>query len=270
MKVVSAFNYKSYDDMSEQEKLDYTAAGLSRVYDKISKMKAGTISAWRSYSKELWDNYNHKDIATGVIPEQDKQPYAISNNQNRARDKKIRAVLKQNADKIGYIRVMGTYQESAASDKNFEESYLVFAKDNSFDLKSFLLNLGKTFEQDSITYADAGKGFSLICSTPYNVISDWKGNLFKFGDIMETFNSVHFGDTFVIDDYGMKVHNKVYSQIRNRPFMWVNYNAKSSDDNFSLQIQSSLRGNRTFTGSGFRKRALYNVAGFNLSDIIKD
>ena len=270
MKVIGSFNYKNYDDMSEQEKLDYTAAGLSRVYDKISKMKAGTISAWRSYSKELWETYNAKDIATGVVSEQDKQPYAISNTQNRARDKKLRAVLKQNADKVGYIRVMGTYQESAASDKSFEESYLIFAKDNSFDLRSFLLNLGKTFEQDSITYADAGKGFSLICSTPYNVISDWKGNLFKFGDTMETFNSVHFGDTFVIDENGMKVHNKVYSQIRNRPFMWVNYNAKSSDDNFSLKIKSSLKENISFTGNGFTKRALYNVAGFNLSNIIKD
>ena len=270
MKVISAFNYKNYEDMTEQEKLDYTAAGLSRVYDKISKMKAGTISAWRSYSKELWETYDAKDIATGVISEQDKQPYALSNNQNRARDKKLRAVLKQNADKVGYIRVMGTYQESAASDKSFEESYLVFAKDNSFDLKSFLLNLGKAFEQDSITYADAGKGFSLICSTPYNVISDWNGKLHKFGDVMETFNNVHFGDTFVIDDNGMKVHNKVYSQIRNRPFLWTDYNAKSSDDNFSLQVKSSLRENRAFMGSGFTKRALYNVSGFNLNNIIKD
>lgn len=246
--------------MSEQEKLDYTAAGLSRVYEKITNMKSGTISAWRSYSKELWETYDAKGIATGVV----------SNNQNRARDKKLRAVLKQNADKVGYIRVMGTYQESASSDKSFEESYLVFAKDNSFDLKTFLLNLGKAFEQDSITYADAGKGFSLICSTPYKVIGDWNGKLYKFGDVMETFNNVHFGDTFVVDDNGMKVHNKVYSQIRNRPFLWDNYNAKSSDDSFSVQVKSSLRENRAFMGSGLTKRALYNVAGFSLGNIIKD
>ena len=269
MKVISSFNYKNYNDMSEQEVLAYTAVGLSRVYEKIANMKSGTISAWRSYSKELWDTYNAKDIATGVVSEQDKQPYALSNTQNRARDKKLRAVLKQNSDKVGYIRVMGTYQESASSDKSFEESYLVFAKDNSFNLKSFLLELGKAFEQDSITYADAGKGFSLICSTPYKVISDENGELYKFGDVMKTFNNVHFGDTFVVDDNGMKVHNKVYSQIRNRPFLWNNYNAKSSDDSFSLQVKSSLNKNRVFNGNGFTKRALYNVAGFSLENLLK-
>ena len=180
-------------------------------------------------------------------------------------------MLKQNAYKVGYIRVMGTYQESAdSSDKSFEESYLVFAKDNSFDLKSFLLELGKAFEQDSITYADAGKGFSLICSTPYKVIADEYGDLFKFGDVMKTFNSIHFGDTFVVDNRGIKVHNKVYSQIRNRPFLWVNYNANSSDDNFTLQIKSSLDNNRIFNGSGLTKRAMYNIEGFNISEIIKD
>ena len=36
------------------------------------------------------------------------------------------------------------------------------------------------------------------------------------------------------------------------------------------QIKSSLKENISFTGNGFTKRALYNVAGFNLSNIIKD
>ena len=73
MRVISSFNYKNYEDLTEQQKLDYTAAGLSRIYEKIANMKAGTISAWRSYNKELWSTYDHKDIATkGVLSEQDK------------------------------------------------------------------------------------------------------------------------------------------------------------------------------------------------------
>lgn len=79
-----------------------------------------------------------------------------------------------------------------------------------------MLNLGKKYKKDSITYTEAGKDPELYCSTPYKIIN---GD-FKFGNVIESWNNIHFGDTFTYDEKsGMKVHNPIYSKIRNRPFL---------------------------------------------------
>lgn len=114
---------KTYNELSEKDKLEITAAGLSRVYEHIQNSQSSTISACRNYNKELWNTYDHKDIATGKITDAQKEPFKVTSAENKARDKKLRADLKANSKNVGYIRISGTYQKSASDKASNEVSY---------------------------------------------------------------------------------------------------------------------------------------------------
>ncbi len=59
---------KRSDKLSQKERMELTAYGLYRIYQRIKEVaQSGTISAYSNYPKVLWDKFNHKDIALGKI-----------------------------------------------------------------------------------------------------------------------------------------------------------------------------------------------------------
>lgn len=128
----------------------------------MSKTDTGTISAFRKYDDRIYERcsqYKIEEMKDNKDLELDK--YTLSLIQNKNRDKGLRAEFKKTRDVIGYIKIDRMHQETGSDKPKEEMSCFVFAIDPDFDLKKFLLEMGNLFNQDSITYAKAGKRTAL-------------------------------------------------------------------------------------------------------------
>lgn len=222
------------------------AAGLNRVAYWMNHSDTGTISAFRKYDDriyEIYSQYEIEEMKNNKDPELDK--YTLSLAQNKNRDRRLRTEFKKLRDVIGYIKVDGMYQEAGSPKISKEMSYFVFAIDPNFDLKTFLLEMGKRFNQDSITYAKAGKNYTLYCSTAQKFIL-LDGEEYSFGEKVATFKGAVMGGDPKSPDFSLEV----FSKIRGRPFAWDNYKPYRMEA-CSFQSEQTLDlNNRVFITSG--------------------
>lgn len=201
-------------------------ASMHRVHKWRVHSQSGTISAFRKYKDHLFKDYS---IAEVIFMERTRnqilENYRISKNENLKRDKQLRAILKKLRDKLGYIKVDGMYKESGSFEMKKEISYFVYTLDPSFDLKSFLLDLGRQFNQDSIAYAQKNGDYNLYCSTAQGYILGEDDFKYTFGSMMTSFKGI------VIED-GIDAHFElsIYSQIRGIPFAWDEYKATEAEE----------------------------------------
>lgn len=195
------------------------AAGLSRVVHWKNNADTGTISAFRKYDDSIYKLYSFEeieDMERNKNPELDK--YTLNLKKNRNRDRRMRDEFKKLRDQIGYIKVDGMYWEVGKEKPRFEISYFVFAKDPTFDLKKFLLEMGRKYNQDSITFAKAGEDYAMHCTTAQTYILD-DGHKYKFEDKMATFKGSVWGG----DDKAPEFDMYAFSRVRGKPFAWDNY-----------------------------------------------
>ena len=126
---------------------EFLESSLSRIYKHYKEHDTGTISAFR-YAK---------DCGQG-------EKYKLEDNKRRSLD------LKRKLLALGYgvTPIRGMYIENYGSDKAIEvseDSYLVVDLKDTGKLKEHLLNLGRHFEQDSITYSKASGEYYIIGSS---------------------------------------------------------------------------------------------------------
>lgn len=157
-------------------------SSLTRIMEHRLNSHTGTISACKG---------KHWYIAQGILPEPttDAENTNVENQAqklDKARDKQLASIFKKMYPKIGYIRVYGKYKSTDDDIPSSEISYFVYTLDNSFDLKSFLLDCGRRFEQESITYADRDGQYELIASTNF---TDGEGKKWSYGQVMLKFNT---------------------------------------------------------------------------------
>lgn len=119
-------------------------SSLSRIWSHVTKHESGTISAWRSA----------KDCGDG-------EPLTKSEKSGR------NAQLKSKLLSMGYgvTAIQGVYIENYGTDsaKNVkEDSFIVIDLKDKGNLKKDLINLGKFFEQDSITWSKPNGDYFLI------------------------------------------------------------------------------------------------------------
>ena len=154
------------------------SAGLSRIWQYTQDYPCGTISAFRP-------DYTRKE--------------------NKYRSSVLGGLLRNKG--FSTILVMGHFKyPDGKIDK--ENSYFVWdTRGNGKALFKALLDLGEKFEQNSITFAEAGEDFKLYATNP-----DETG--LPVGKPIATFKGTAFGDT---------KGSPSYSEIRGRPFLWDNY-----------------------------------------------
>lgn len=214
------------------------AANLSRIYKYYSEYPTGTISAFRSYKGAAFEVFAEelKSVAgLWEIPEADK--YRMSYSENMKRHRLLGAQLR--AYGLKYIAIFGVYRENGTAKASKEASYFVWHEDADI-LKKALVKLGNSFEQDSITYCLTPKGkYQLINTSPFT--GKVGAEIVKFDD----------GTGF-----GMRGHPKAgkddeqnYSEIRGRPFTWLDYRADEAEENDrinsnaeGLEYNNSVRG----------------------------
>lgn len=199
-------------------------ASMHRVHKWRLYSQSGTISAFRKYQDCLFENYSIEEV---IFMERTRnkilEGYRVSKNENLKRDKQLRAILKNLRDKLGYIKVDGLYKESGSFEIKKEISYFVYMFDLSFDLKSFLLDTGRQFNQDSIAYAQKNGEYNLYCSTAQNYILGEDDLKYAFGSMMTSFKGM-------ILDNENEHFKSIYSQIRGIPFVWDEYEATKVSD----------------------------------------
>lgn len=197
-------------------------ASMHRVYKWRSFSQSGTISAFRKYRDSLFEDYSIEEV---IFMERTRnkilQTYRISKNENVKRDKRLRSILKELRERIGYIKVDGIYKESGSFEIKKEISYFVYALNSSFDLKHFLLDTGRQFNQDSIAYAQKNGEYNLYCSTAQKYILGEDDLQYTFGAMMTSFKGLMLEN----EDF-----RSTYSQIRGIPFMWDEYEATKVND----------------------------------------
>lgn len=175
-------------------------ANKHRVYKWRLHSQSGTISAFRKYKDYLFEDYSIEEV---IFMERTKnkilEDYRISKNENLKRDKQLRAILKDLRGKLGYIKVDGMYKESGSFEIKGEISYFVYALDHSFDLKSFLLDTGRKFNQDSIAYAQKNADYHLYCSSAQSYILGEDDLKYSFGAMMTSFKGIVLGNEFDVN-----------------------------------------------------------------------
>ena len=138
------------------------ATGVNRILQWMAMYDCGTISAERTYDDSLF--VAHGLLGADALNSDDKLSYRIPNKVNHANSISLRALLKKH--RYSYILVHGMYKEAGGKMRS-EESYFVFDRERRGRLKQDLIDLGFFFDQDTITYADAGSDFSLYETTPF-------------------------------------------------------------------------------------------------------
>lgn len=125
----------------------------------------------------------------------------------RAENKKRSAILKAKILRMGYgvTPIKGTYIENYKSDNEIEvneDGYLVVDLDDKDNLRYDLIDLGRKFEQDSITYSRANGEYYIIGTNkcPYSY-PGW-GIVSRLGSTI----------------YGEK--GKFHSKVKGRPFVF--------------------------------------------------
>lgn len=207
-------------------KTELTAAGLSRVAQHIQNYDCGTISACRNYAAEAYYQYGSKAISEMSDEEKDDllSQFVVSPTVN----KKNTFLLRQKLTVMGFgvLPITGVYQEKGA-DLSKEVSFFVFDVKQKGNLKKALLYLGNLFDQDSITYADAGGDFKLLDTTPFFEQPGRKRHRAS-GEVILSFKGIGY-HTPSSADVG-----QFFSRLKNKAFFWKNITS------IGTEIESSV------------------------------
>ena len=201
------------------------AASLSKLFKYISMYDCATISACRTYSAEPY--YRYGANLDGATPEELKQ-FLVPPKVN----KKNTAMLKQKIIALGYgvLDIKGVYEEQGSGKISTEISFFVFDISRKGKLRQTMLYLGNLFEQDSITYADAGGDFSLLSTTPF--FEEPKRTKHKAtGQVITRFKGVSYTTPDATNE------SQFYSRLKRKGFFWKNFTPKD----FDIEIDSSVK-----------------------------
>ena len=194
---------------------------LPKLFKYISMYDCAAISAYRTYSAEAY--YKYGSDLKGADPEELKQ-YLIPPKVN----KKNTAMLKQKITALGYgvLDIAGVYEEKGCK-PSVEISFFVFDVKKKGKLRQIMLYLGNLFEQDRITYADAGGNFSHLSATPF--FDDPKHAKHKATGREIT------GFRYSIPDISNK--GQFYSKLKKKGSFWKNFTPKE----IGAEIDSSFK-----------------------------
>ena len=173
-------------------------ASLSRIWSQALKHQTGTISGFR-YAPDCGDG----------------KPYTLADNKRRNSILKAK-LLKQG---FGVTSVKGTYIENYGTPEAREvdeESFFVVDIKDTGKLKSALIALGTEFEQDSITFAEAGEAYYLISTN--ECPSGYPGSG-KIG-VSAKLGKPNYGKKEFADEDGEVKPAEFFSKIKNRPFVF--------------------------------------------------
>lgn len=139
------------------------AAGVNRILQWWSMYDCGTISACRTYDGSFFNEYGIEGV--DQLPDDVKNEFLVSKKVNMYNSRTLRMKIKR----LGYtyIQIDGVYKEKGTGKVRKELSYFVFDNKKRGTLKRDLIKLGFFFQQDTITYADAGQDFSIYVCTPF-------------------------------------------------------------------------------------------------------
>ena len=204
-----------------------TAAGLARLAQHIQNYDCGTISACRNYSADAYYEYGLKAIEK--MSQSDKDTLISEYIVPPAVNKKNTFLLRQKLTAMGFgvLPITGVYQEKGA-DLSKEVSFFVFDHKGKGNLKKALLYLGNLFDQDSVTYADAGGDFDLLSTTPFYDQPGRKRHS-ATGDVIDSFKGIGY-HTPSSADVG-----QFFSRLKNKAFFWKNITS------IGTEIESSVR-----------------------------
>lgn len=190
------------------------AASLSKLLKYISTYDCATISACRTYSAEPYYRYGAE--LKGADPEELEQ-FLVPPKVN----KKNTAMLKQKITALGYgvLEIKGVYEEKGCK-PSVEMSFFVFDISRKGKLRQTMLYLGNLFEQDSITYADAGGNFSLLSTTPFFDTPKRAKHKATGREIMG-FDGVSYSTPDISNS------GQFYSKLKNKGFFWKNFTPTS-------------------------------------------
>lgn len=200
------------------------ATSLARVMRFIQEYDCGTISACRTYSAEAY--YKYGSAGVGNLSARELEKYLVPPRVN----KKNTFLLRQKITALGFgvLPITGVYQEKGA-DLSKETSFFVFDISRKGNLKKSLLYLGNLFEQDSITYADAGRDFKLLDTTPFFEEPRFEKHKAS-GIVIDSFRGVGY-HTPSSADVG-----QFFSRLKNKAFFWKNITDVGDEIEASLRV----------------------------------
>lgn len=223
------------------------AAGVNRIYKWCQQYDCGTISASRLFESVLYEQLGRLEVQ--AMSYYEKKDWLVRNEVNKANDMLLRLKIKQ--AKYAYIQVQGNYQEEGADHPVKELSYFVFDYKQKGGLKEWLIKTAFFFDQDIITYADAGQDFSLYETTPfYEIVEDYTKGPYR--------RSKPSGKKIAYFKGKMDKHisqiseEQTYSRIRGRGFYWDNYTAVKVNPNPPImQMPGEIGPNQVLSSLAF-------------------
>lgn len=162
-------DFKNLDNIEINSNDSFNESSLARLYKHCKEHDSGTISAYRGENTK---------------------------EENQENNKKLKNFLLANGYSV--TQIQGTYEETdSKGDKKVvkEMSFIVIDINDTGKLKKVLINAGKRFKQEAITFSEKGEDYYLImCFT---------GEEYKLGSPM-------FGKD-----------GKIISKISGRPFIFT-------------------------------------------------
>lgn len=195
-----------------------TSSSMSRIVSYLERFDCGTISAYRGYEGQIIQQLGTDEFKRQL----DNDPHAFDQYKvKQVVNKKNSQLLKQKLLSLGYgvVAIYGVYKEIGSPTESKESSWFVFDYKQKGTLKKHLLYLGNQFEQDSITYADAGTDFDLYNTSPFSTKPNQplhKAN----GNVVQQFKG--YG-------VGLNSEQQFFSRLGNKHFYWKDYSAIEVD-----------------------------------------
>lgn len=213
------------------------SASISRIQKHRARGESGTISAFRSFRDDFYDLPVAEQNAIIKNPDsEDYKKYKITYAENMRRTRNLKKLMNRFKDQIGYIQIDGMYHEAGAPNPSSETSFFVYTLDPKFKLRKTLVNLGRAFNQDSVTYSEAnGKDYELICTTNQRRGIKSDGKIYKHGQTICILHGEAWGHSGLFRE-------ECYSKIRGRPFAWTNYKVTHTADS-TMQAYKTLERN---------------------------
>ena len=194
------------------------ASSMARIVSYLEKFDCGTISAYRGYEGTIIQQLGTDEFRRQL----NADPHAFDQYKvKQAVNKKNNQLLKQKLLSLGYgvIAIYGVYKEIGSPTESKESSWFVFDYKQKGTLKKHLLFLGNQFQQDSITYADAGSDFNLYNTSPFS--EEPNKALHKArGEVVQQFKG--YG-------VGLNSEQQFFSRLGNKHFYWKDYSAIEID-----------------------------------------
>ena len=176
--------------------------GLSRVYDSWKNHATGTITAFRGAH----------DCGNGDV---------LTKKENKGRNGVLRSMIL--AKGHGITKVKGSWIENGDTEVGEASYYVVDLKDSG-NLKKDLIKIAAKFEQDAITYADAGGDYYAISTN--KCPESWPGN----GTVgkEEKLGSPKFGKTGI----------EGFSRVNGRAFVFETFQLETKISHYPTEIRS--------------------------------